>query len=330
MEENVNKFHEALTNAKKIAIFSHISPDADALCGAFALKNIIKNNFDYKYVDVFIDGEIAELYDPILRDEVINPKPYNSYDLVFVLDCPNLSRIGANASLAVSSDYIINIDHHETNSKFGKYNFVGKASSTCEIIYLIAKAQGYEMNNLIAKELYQGIITDTNCFTSLAISKKTHQVVSELMTYKFDHEAIKQYYFKNNSRAKSQLLSTALRSMKFYNGERFTTMKICNECFSRFGASFEDTLGIIDNGINISGTEVCAILIEKEPNYIHCSFRSKGEVNVGEIAKEFGGGGGIKLAAFQKKGDIREIEKQVVNKISSLLPQVADETELIF
>lgn len=326
----MNKFHEALTNAKKIAIFSHISPDADALCSAFALKNIIKNNFDYKYVDVFIDGEIAELYNPILRDEVINPKPYNSYDLVFVLDCPNLNRIGANASLAKNAGYIINVDHHETNNKFGNLNFVGKASSTCEIIYLIAKAQNYELNNLIAKELYQGIITDTNCFTSLAISKKTHQVVSDLMTYKFDYDAIKEYYFKNNSIAKTKLLSTALRSMKFYNGERFTTMKICNECFSKFGASFEDTLGIIDNGINISGTEVCAILIEKEPNFIHCSLRGKGEINVGEIAKEFGGGGGLKLAAFQQNGDIREIEKNVVKKISSLFPQKVKEKEMIF
>ena len=77
-----NSLIEQLEGSKKIAIFSHIAPDADALCSSFALKNIIKNNYDYKYVDVFMDGDIGELYDPILRDEVLNPKPYcfNCFD----------------------------------------------------------------------------------------------------------------------------------------------------------------------------------------------------------------------------------------------------------
>lgn len=327
----MNNFYEALNNAKKIAIFSHISPDADALCSAFALKNIIKNNFDYKYVDVFIDGEIGELYEPILRDEVINPKPYSSYDLAFVLDCPNLSRTGKFQELVATIPKVVNIDHHGTNNKFGTANIVASsASSTCELLYLIAKAQNFELNNLIAKELYQGIITDTNCFTSLALSKRTHMVVSELMSYKFDHDMIKEYYFKNNSKAKTKLLSKALQSMRFYKGERLTTMKICNEVFTKFNASFEDTLGIIDNGININGTEASAILIEKEPNYIYCSLRSKGAVNVGEIAKMFGGGGSEKLAAFQKTGDIREIEKELVEKLSGNLPNIAQEKEIIF
>ena len=51
--------NDVLDKATKIAIVSHINPDADALCSSLALKNIIKNNYDYKYVDVFVDGEIG-------------------------------------------------------------------------------------------------------------------------------------------------------------------------------------------------------------------------------------------------------------------------------
>lgn len=327
----MSKIYETISNSKKIAIFSHISPDADALCSSLALKNIIKNNFDYKYVDVFVDGEIGDLYTPILRDEVINPQPYANYDIAFVLDCPNLSRVGTYQDIVKNTKQIINIDHHDTNNKFGTTNFVAQnASSTCEIIYLIAKNQNLELNNLIAKELYQGIITDTNCFTSASLTKRTHQVVSELMNYKFDHEAIKEYYFKNNSKAKTRLLSKALQSMKFYKNGILTTMKLCHECLKKLEANFEDTLGIIDNGINISGTEASAILIEKEPSSIYCSLRSKGSINVGEIAKEFGGGGSLKLAAFQTKGDLKEVEKSVVDAISKHLPDIPEEKDLIF
>ena len=324
-------FKEILGSAKKIAIFSHVSPDADALCSSFALKNIIKNNYDNKYVDVFIDGEIGKLYNPVLRDEVINPKPYESYDLAIVLDCPNIGRIGAYKEIAEKAPIILNIDHHETNEKFGTYNFVSsRVSSTCELVYLMAKAQNFELNNLIAKELYQGIITDTNCFTSLSISKVTHKVVSELMNYKFDYDAIKEYYFKNNSMAKTKLLSKALQSMKFYNNQRFTTMKISNETFNKVGATFEDTLGIIDNGINMSGAEISAILIEKEPGFIYCSLRGKGSTNVGEIAKKFNGGGSEKLAAFQVHGDIKAVEKALAEVVLSIMPEQKEEDEIVF
>lgn len=321
---------DILNEAKKIAIVSHISPDADALCSSFALKNIIENNFDYKYADVFVDGEIGALYDPILRNEVVNPIPYNSYDMVYVLDCPNLQRTGKYKELVLSSPVIVNIDHHETNNKFGTVNFVSaSASSTCEIIYLMAKASGYELNNLIAKELYQGIITDTNCFTSNSITKRTHQVISELLDYKFDHSAIKSHYFKNNSFAKTKLLSKTLLSMKFYGGNMFTTMKIPNELFTKLDASFEDTLGIVDNGINVTGAEVSAILIESAPEKVYVSLRSKGRVNVGEIAKQFNGGGSVALAAFQRTGNLKEIEGELVEKV---VPELGDyeEDEIIF
>ena len=327
-----NKFYRLIKNATKIAIFSHVTPDADALCSSFALKNMIINNFDDKFVDVFIDGEIGELYNPILRNEVINPKPYNKYDLSVVLDCPNLTRVGKYSEMAASAPEIINIDHHETNEKFGTFNFVSpNVSSTCELVYLVSEGQKFELTNLIAKELYQGIITDTNCFTSKSITPRTHKVVSELLKYKFNADAIKQYYFHNNSPAKTHLLTQALLSMKFYNDGTFTTMKVPNNVYTEIGASFEDTLGIIDNGMNISGTEASAILIERAPQYIHCSLRSKGNVNVGEIAKAFGGGGGKNIAAFQANGNINEIEQHLVTAIAPKLPKLDNsELEILF
>lgn len=331
MNNNTNIIKEAIEKATKIAIVSHINPDADALCSACALKNIIRNNFDYKFVDVFVDGEIGELYNPILRNEVVNPIPYPSYDLAIVLDCPTLARTGKYMELIKNTPYTMNMDHHETNEGFANINVVpSKVSSTCELVYLLAKGQNYDINNIIAKELYQGIITDTNCFTSLTLTEKTHQVVSELLKYKFDADAIKEHYFKNNSKAKMMLLTKALQSMKFYKGEMFTTMKIPFEVFEKVGASYDDTMGIIDNGINISGTAVSAILIEKEPKFIHCSLRSKGQINVGEIARSFNGGGGETVAAFQTQGDLKDIESRLVAEIMPLLSTVEINDEPLF
>lgn len=328
----MSKLLNTIENSKKIAIFSHIAPDADALCSSFALKNLIMNNFDNKFVDCFIDGEISDLYQPVIRNEVLNPKPLNSYDLAIVLDCPNLHRIGRYAEIVNNTENIINIDHHETNEKFGTINMVAKkVSSTCELIALIGKSYNLDLNNVIAKYLYQGIITDTNCFTSSTMSRTTHVVLSELLKYKFDADTIRDYYFKNNSIAKTRLLTSAFRSLKFYKNGLLTTMKIANEVLQKTGASFEDTLGIADNGINIDRTEISAILIEKEPNYVHVSLRSKGKINVGEIAKQNNGGGNEFMAAFQKNGNVKEIEQQLVEQILPYLENIqVEEDEFLF
>ena len=323
-----------ITKAKKIAIFSHVAPDADALCSSFALKNLIKYNFENKFVDVFNDGPIGDLYDQILKDEVINPKQYNNYDLAIVLDCPKLDRIGKCQEIIKDIPTIINIDHHATNEKFGSkapLNIISPASSsTCEVVYLMAKGHGLKINSTIAKQIYQGIITDTNCFSTFSTTGITHQVVAELCKYKFDSNAIKKYYFKNNSLTKTKLMSAALASLKLYKGAKLITMKIPYKIFEENNATFDDTLGIVNNAINVGEAEISAILIESEQNKIHVSLRSKGNINAGEIAKKLGGGGGVEGAAYQTTGDIKEIEKQLCSVIAPYLNKNSQKEEIIF
>ena len=327
----MDNFLQKIKEAKKIAIFSHVKPDADALCSSFAIKNIIKNNFEGKYVDVFNDGPIGELYDPVVKDEVINPKPYKSYDLAIVLDCPKLDRIGNCQEMIKDIPNIINIDHHGTNENFGNLNIVSKtSSSTCELVYLMAKGNDLKIDSVIAKQLFQGIITDTNCFTSSTATGVTHQVVGELCRHKFDAVAIKQYYFKNNTLSKTKLITAAFASLKLYKGAKFITMKIPYKAFEEAGATFDDTHGIVDNGINIGEAEASAILIEAEPGKVHVSLRSKGAVDVGKVAESLGGGGSATIAAYQVEGELKEIEKNLVSAVKPHLSEEKEQNDVLF
>ena len=107
---------EAIKNADKILIVTHMGPDGDAVGSAFGLKRIINGNFEDKFVDVCADGDISSLYSPMLRDNVINPpEMFEKYDLAIVLDCPNLNRTGKYKEIVENTQNIINIDHHGTN-----------------------------------------------------------------------------------------------------------------------------------------------------------------------------------------------------------------------
>lgn len=324
---------QEIENSKKIAIFAHVNPDADAICSSIAFKNIIKNNFEYKYIDIFLDGEIGDLYKHLIRDEVINPEPLKNYDLAIVLDSPTLLRLGKYSEIAKNTKNIINIDHHDTNERFGTTNLVPKrVSSTCEFLYMIARKLGFTIDDLIAKYLYQGIITDTNCFTTFTTTANTHLVVNELLKFNFDEERIKEHYFKNNSLEKTKMLARALTTLKIIPDTSTAIMKITYDEMQSLGTSFDDTLGIVDSGISIDGVKICAIFIEKEPNKIYVSIRGKGEVNIAEIVKVFNGGGNSVSGAFQFSGSLKEIEKIFINYIKDNVhfdEDIDDEFDLI-
>ena len=327
MMNNNNTIIRNIDVAKRIAIFSHFVPDADALCGSIALKKLIKNNYDGKIVDLFFDGEIGGLYEHILRDEVVNPNPLREYDLAFVLDCPNMARTGKYKELCAKIPEIFNIDHHATNERFGTYNCVApKCSSTCEIVYGIAKANGLELDNEIAKLLYQGIITDTNCFTSYNVWAKTHRVVSELMQYKFDYKKIQSYY-QQASKAKTALRKEALENLEYYVDDKLVITQIAHQCLLDNGAKYEDTFGIVDEIKKTAGSIISAILIERHLDDVYVSMRGDGRVNIGEVAKSNGGGGSLNLAAYQSKGSLSEIKTQLVEQLTPMLDGLSAQNE---
>lgn len=321
---------EAIKNAEKILIVTHRGPDGDAVGSSFGLKRIILNNFDDKFVDVCADGDISLLYAPMLRDNVINPtEMFESYDLAIVLDCPNLARTGKFQELIERAPQVINIDHHGTNERFGTINYAtSQMSSTCEFLFYMAKRFGFKIDKEIAKLLYQGILTDTNCFTSNTVTANTHIALGELLAYKFDSNLIKEYYFSNQSLKKTKLEAKVISSVKLYKNNTVAVMKIPYSDIERFNLSFEDTMGIVDKGTSIEGVAMSIILIEAGPGYVYVSLRGKGNaVDVSKFAQAFGGGGSNTIAAFQFNGELKEIEQMVHTYIKENIEDFAQDPD---
>ena len=320
---------EAIKNANKILIVTHTGPDGDAIGSACGLKRLITNSFEDKFIDVCADGEISPLYSPMLRDNVINHDTFEKYDLAIVLDCPTLARTGKYQEIVKNTPQIINIDHHGTNERFGNINYAtSQMSSTCEFLYFLAKRFGLEMDKEVAKLLYQGILTDTNCFTSNTVTARTHQALSDLLGYKFDANLIKEYYFNNQSLNKTKLEAKVLNSVKLYKNNTIAVMKIPYSDIEKYNLTFEDTMGIVDKGTSIEGVGISIILLEAGPGYVYVSLRGKGtEVDVSKIAKQFDGGGSNTVAAFQYHGELKDIEQMVHAYIKENIEEISQDPD---
>ncbi len=93
---------------------------------------------------------------------LVHTIPDGKYDTVFVLDCGSLFRVGDGHERLEAMGPIVNIDHHDTNDRFGRINLVDTgASSTGEIVYRILRSMRVDLNYNIAVNVYTAVFTDT-------------------------------------------------------------------------------------------------------------------------------------------------------------------------
>ncbi len=106
-------------------------------------------------------------------------------DFVIVIDSPSLNSLGTlyteNEKQFQGKD-IINIDRHLTNSFYGTVNFVNKTSSSIsELILKILQNLGVEIDRDIATNLYAGIASSTNNFSSYSVTADTFENIAVLL-----------------------------------------------------------------------------------------------------------------------------------------------------
>lgn len=290
--------------SNNIAIFTHMAPDADALASAVALKKVIKTNFsDEKIIDIFFDyEEISEVNNAIIKGITHNFSRCNNYELGIALDCASLSRLGKYEEMFKACEKTINIDHHITNDEFAQNNLVLKTTSTCEALYLLLKFKNLTLTDDVCSLIYSGIITDTNNLTQGLITTRTYKIISEMYSRKINLDALNDHFFKNNTKNKAFLLKKALDSLKFYQEDRIAYMKITKGDLASCEATFDDTVGIVNHGIEIKGVDIAILAIKQEDDSYYVSLRGKNSINVAEIATKMGGGGHEHVAAFQYTG----------------------------
>lgn len=106
-------------------------------------------------------------------------------DFIAVIDSPAVTSLGSSYSdnqNQFQGRELINIDRHLTNGFYGTINFVEKtASSVSELILSILQGLKVEIDKDIATNLYAGIATATNNFTSYSVNAETFEHVAMLL-----------------------------------------------------------------------------------------------------------------------------------------------------
>jgi phosphoesterase RecJ-like protein len=310
-----------------LLIASHAQPDGDAVGSLIALGLAI-GRLSLK-TTLYNESPIPAVYRflPSVERIVRHIKKVNTYDTAIILDCGDLSRIGEVSSAISQIPFIINIDHHISNTRFGNRQLLDTcACSTAEIVYRLIKALSVPIDKAIATCLYTGILTDTGSFrfsntnqTAFAISKE----MAELGVEPYD---VAQHVFGTYSLGRIKLLNLALDSIEISENGKLSMMTVTKNMLAETGTQAEDLDGMINYARRIKNVKVAALIQEIQNgtgasghiNRYHVSLRSDGTVDVATIASSFGGGGHVSAAGFQIESSLINLKSEIITLAKKL------------
>ena len=330
-KEEIFAIQNLLATPKKIAIIPHRSPDGDAMGSTLALYHfLLKLNHnpvvispnDFPNFLAWLPGaETVLIYE---NDRENCTKIVNEAELVFTLDFNALHRTGEMEQvLNKLSAPMIMIDHHQKPDSYATYTYSETTiGSTCEMIYNLISFLDKKalLDTTIAACIYTGIATDSGSFRFPSTTSTTHRIVAELIDLGIDNSEIHNSLFDDNSANRLQLLGKALQNIKVFPEYKTSYITLSQKELDEFNYQKGDTEGVVNYGLSIKGIHFAAIFIEhRDENIIKISFRSKGNFDVNQFAREhFNGGGHINAAG----GKSYESLKATANKFEDLISQI--------
>jgi phosphoesterase RecJ-like protein len=301
---------ELIEHKQRFAITSHVRPDGDSLGSSLGLFWLLRA-LD-KDVEVIMRDPAPPAYRQLPGAEAIRVTPAvdRLYDAVFVIECSDIDRPGLSD---LEKQFVVNIDHHSTTELFGTINWIDStASAVGEMIYNLCKATGVRVTQEIAEGVYTALLTDTGSFHYSNTTERTFKIASELVRTGVRPARTAEAIFGNYQWPKIELLSQVLATAKRDESGRVAWMRHTLEMQERTRASEEDSDGFVNYPLTIGEVQAVALFKECSPGLYRTSLRSKGEVNVAKVAEQFGGGGHRNAAGCTLKGNLDELEQQIL------------------
>ena len=330
--QDIQAIQLLLSTPKKIAIIPHRGPDGDAMGSTLALYHfLLKNNHSPIVVspNEFPDflswmpgSETVRIFE---KDKENCTKILEDAEVIFTLDFNALHRTGEMEHvLSQLKAPFVMIDHHQKPDDYAAVTYSDTSfGSTCEMMYNFINFLGKkdQIDKTIGTCIYTGILTDSGSFRFPKTTGNTHRIVAELIDLGVENTEIPTLLFDNSGYDRLQLLGRALQNMKVIEERKTSYTTLTQEELNTFNYVKGDTEGVVNYGLSIKGIHFAAIFIEnKEENIIKISFRSQGDFDVNQFARDHFHGGGHKNAAGGKSELTME---ETIEKFEDLVMKIS-------
>jgi phosphoesterase RecJ-like protein len=313
MTSELKQIVDTIRTSQRFVISSHARPDGDSigseLAAAYALREMGKQvtvvNADPAPGPLMQFPGVAEID---IVDEVTG-----QYDAAIIMECSDLARTGVRG---LDRCPVINIDHHPGNTGYGQFNWFDATAAACgEMVFDLVKALDVPLTKEIATHVYLAILTDTGSFHYSHITPRTFEICGETLDAGVDPVLVARNVYDSNNMGRLKLFGAVLSAMQIDPSARIAIVYVDHAMARAAGGTYEDTEGLINLPLTVK--EILAVIFFKqiEGDEYRVSMRSKGDIDIGSIAKEFGGGGHKNAAGFTIIGPLGAIQPMLVEKV---------------
>jgi phosphoesterase RecJ-like protein len=326
MNSNIAQVIEAIRSHYSFVVVSHQNIDGDGIGALLAFHSLLRSLG--KHAVMVNHGNVPYFYEFLPETKRILPyddfqKIYSgqdhSFEVLVVVDCSNLSRLGKMSEMARNFSLVINVDHHPDNSFFGHVNWVVPEASSTVLVYTLFKEMGLSLDRTIASSILNGIISDTGGFSFVEIDVRMFAILEDLVSQGASVSEIMRHNFRFRRLEALKLLGRALERLVYNGDSGLSYTYLVREDFEELRAREEDTEGIVDYGLYVPGSGMSILFRETDPQVFKVSLRAQGEHEVLSIAHHFGGGGHLKAAGFKITGPLESVVPKVLEFVQNVL-----------
>lgn len=322
------KILDVIRSVDNFVVMTHVQPDGDAIGSLLAVSDMLEHMG--KRVFSFLDEPISHLYDFMpgcskLNSSIDDMRHFiaeSGADICAIaLDCGEAERVGRQKNLLMNISPFLVIDHHLSHINFGDYRWVEPTcSSTGEMVYEIAEALGQTPTYNSAFALYVAICTDTGSFRYECTGARTFEIVGKLVGLGVKPNHVAGLIYDNFSSQRLKLMQMVLGTLELYEDEQVACIHVTRDMLDESGALIQDVEGFIEYPRSIRSVKVAVFIKETWYDMVSVSLRAKGECNVSEIAKLFGGGGHRNASGCKFPGaSLESVKQQVMPAIKDAL-----------
>ncbi|KPV40389.1 hypothetical protein AN478_06180 [Thiohalorhabdus denitrificans] len=310
-----------IAQADSVLLSTHVSPDGDGIGSGLGLARGLAGMGKQALLGM-ADPVPAYLSFLPAGDFVrTGPGDDSHWDVLLTLDCGDWERLGDAPGNRGRFGTVINLDHHQSNERYGDLNVVvPQASATGLLAFQMLEEVGAPIGADAALCLYTAIATDTGFFRYSNTDVATFEVATELVRAGAVPYTVHHALHENNPASRLRMMGEALRLTEFHGDGRIGIIPLDPGAYERADASPDDAEGLVELPRSVAGVEVAVLLRPTlEEDGYKASLRSKKQVDVSRVAEQFGGGGHARAAGCRLDLPLEQARDRLVAAIQEEL-----------
>jgi phosphoesterase RecJ-like protein len=297
-----------MKSAERVAVVSHERPDGDAV-GSLLSLTLSLTMAGKEVVPVLSDG-VPSRFNFLPGSARVKHHLPNDCDLLIAVDSSDLERLGFQPA-EIPRVVDLNIDHHPTNTGFGRINLVeDERASTTEILHAWLPRWGLPTNAEVATCLLTGLVTDTIGFRTTSVSAGVLRAAADLVEQGADLSEIYDRSLGRNSIEGLRYWGRGLSTLSTAEGVIWSSLSL--EDRAAAGYPRPDDADLVNILTTAGDYEVALVFVEQAREKVKISWRSRPGVDVAHIAASFGGGGHQRAAGALVEGALKDVVDRVL------------------